>query len=234
MSSLQEITDVQMRGLIKPHKWKCPILCKFHEGYVIHVWQFRYCHKRRQWESRKWTGPHVRGTFPAPHCLVMQNIGPLKMCVSLFCSVYSKDLTVTTAPVTILYVVFLVSSNHRSHDTVNIALLIFTLGTNFNISFFPEEHDDNFKCVISQQSIIISMVSISSEMSPRRIPQLDFIYHKSTLAKVMTWCHRATSHWFNHCWPRFISPNGITRRQWIILLLSVSTIILHLYQALWF
>ena len=124
----------------------------------------------------------------------------------------SSDI-VTTAPVTILYVVFLVSSNHRSHDTVNIALLIFTLGTNFNISFFPEEYGDNFKCVISQQSIIISIVSISSEMSPKRIPQLDFIYHKSTLAKVMTWCRRATSHWFNHCWPRFISPNGITRRQ---------------------
>ena len=42
MSSLQVIADVQMRGLIKPHKWKCPILCQFHEVYVIHVWQFRY------------------------------------------------------------------------------------------------------------------------------------------------------------------------------------------------
>ena len=29
MSSLQMITDVRVRGLIKPHKWKCPILCQF-------------------------------------------------------------------------------------------------------------------------------------------------------------------------------------------------------------
>ena len=42
MSSLQVFTDVQMRGLIKPHKWKCLILSQFHEGYVSHAWQFRY------------------------------------------------------------------------------------------------------------------------------------------------------------------------------------------------
>ena len=50
MSSLQVITDVQMRGLIKPHKWKYPILSQFHEGYVTHVWQFRYRQGCRQWE----------------------------------------------------------------------------------------------------------------------------------------------------------------------------------------
>ena len=44
MSSVQGIIDVQcvqMRGLIKPHKWKCPILSQFHDGCVICVWQFR-------------------------------------------------------------------------------------------------------------------------------------------------------------------------------------------------
>ena len=30
MSSLHMITDVQMRGLIKSHKWKCPILSQFY------------------------------------------------------------------------------------------------------------------------------------------------------------------------------------------------------------
>ena len=48
--SLQVITDIQMRGLIKPHKWKCLILIQFHGDYVIHVWQFRYGQERRQWE----------------------------------------------------------------------------------------------------------------------------------------------------------------------------------------
>ena len=50
MSSLQVITDVQMRGLIKPHKWKCPIVSQFHKGYVTHARQFRYGQERRQWE----------------------------------------------------------------------------------------------------------------------------------------------------------------------------------------
>ena len=50
MTSLHVITDVQMCGLIQPHKWKRPILDQFHEGYIIHVWQFRYRQERRQWE----------------------------------------------------------------------------------------------------------------------------------------------------------------------------------------
>ena len=50
MSSLHLITDVQMRGLIKPHKWKCPIMSQFHEGYVIHVWHFRHGEERGEWE----------------------------------------------------------------------------------------------------------------------------------------------------------------------------------------
>ena len=50
ITRLQVIADVQIYGLIKPHKWKCPTLSQFHEGYVIDVWQFRYGHERRQWE----------------------------------------------------------------------------------------------------------------------------------------------------------------------------------------
>ena len=48
ISSLQVIIDIQICGLIKPHK--CPILCQFPNSYVIYVWQFRYGQKRRQWE----------------------------------------------------------------------------------------------------------------------------------------------------------------------------------------
>ena len=50
MFSLQVITDVQMRGLIKPNKWKWSILSQFHKGYVIHIWKFRYGQECRQWE----------------------------------------------------------------------------------------------------------------------------------------------------------------------------------------
>ena len=41
ISSLDVIADVQMRGLIYPHKCNCPILSQFHDGYVIYVWHFR-------------------------------------------------------------------------------------------------------------------------------------------------------------------------------------------------
>ena len=36
---------------------------------------------------------------------------------------------------------------------------------------------------------------------------------KSTFVKVLAWCRQATSHQLSQCWPRFVSPNGVTRPQ---------------------
>ena len=44
------------------------------------------------------------------------------------------------------------------------------------------------------------------------MPQ-DLTYDKSTLVQVMAWCCQATSHYLSQCWPRSMSPNGITRLQ---------------------
>ena len=38
---------------------------------------------------------------------------------------------------------------------------------------------------------------------------------KSTLVQVMAWCHQATSHYLNQCWPRSPTPYGVTRPQWV-------------------
>ena len=38
---------------------------------------------------------------------------------------------------------------------------------------------------------------------------------KSTLVQVMAWCHQATSHNLSQCWPRSMSPYGVTRPQWV-------------------
>ena len=38
---------------------------------------------------------------------------------------------------------------------------------------------------------------------------------KSTLAQVMAWCLQATSHYLSQCWPRSLSPYGVTRPQWV-------------------
>ena len=42
---------------------------------------------------------------------------------------------------------------------------------------------------------------------------LDYICDKSTLVQVMAWCRQATSHYLSQCWPRSMSPCGITRPQ---------------------
>ena len=39
---------------------------------------------------------------------------------------------------------------------------------------------------------------------------------KSTLVQVMAWCRQATNHYPSHCWPRSLSPYGITRPQCVI------------------
>ena len=37
----------------------------------------------------------------------------------------------------------------------------------------------------------------------------------STLVQVMAWCRQATSHYLSQCWPRSLSPYGVTRPQWV-------------------
>ena len=44
---------------------------------------------------------------------------------------------------------------------------------------------------------------------------LDLTDDKSTLVQVMAWCRQATSHYLSQCWPRSMSPHGITRPQWV-------------------
>ena len=44
---------------------------------------------------------------------------------------------------------------------------------------------------------------------------LDFTDDTSTLVQVMAWCRQATRHYMSQCWPRFMSPYGVTRPQWV-------------------
>ena len=43
---------------------------------------------------------------------------------------------------------------------------------------------------------------------------LDFTDDQSTLVQVVAWCHQATCHYLSQCWPRSLSPYGVTRPQW--------------------
>ena len=53
---------------------------------------------------------------------------------------------------------------------------------------------------------------ISSEIA-FRLTSWDLSDDKSTLVQVMAWCHTATSHYLNQCWPRPLPSYSITRRQ---------------------
>ena len=44
---------------------------------------------------------------------------------------------------------------------------------------------------------------------------LDLTDEKPTLVQVMAWCRQATSHCLNQCWPKSMSPHGVTRPQWV-------------------
>ena len=44
---------------------------------------------------------------------------------------------------------------------------------------------------------------------------LDLTDDKSTLVQVMAWCRQVTSHYLSQCSPRSLSPNGVTRPQWV-------------------
>ena len=56
--------------------------------------------------------------------------------------------------------------------------------------------------------------SISYEIALRWMP-LDLTHVKPTLVQVMAWCRQATSHYLSQCWHRSMSPNGVTRPQWV-------------------
>ena len=43
----------------------------------------------------------------------------------------------------------------------------------------------------------------------------NLINDKATLIEAMTWCHQATNHYSNHCWPRSMLPYDVTRLQWV-------------------
>ena len=67
---------------------------------------------------------------------------------------------------------------------------------------------------IAKLYLVIGGWGISNETALRWIPQ-DLTDEKSTLVQVTVWCSPATSHYLSQCWPRSMSPNGVTRPQWL-------------------
>ena len=72
----------------------------------------------------------------------------------------------------------------------------------------------NFKDIIFELILWIDTFSATSKIVVRWMPQ-NSTNDKSTLVQVMTWCRQATSHCLSQCWPRSLSPYGVTRTQWV-------------------
>ena len=86
-------------------------------------------------------------------------------------------------------------------------------GGYFN-SLAPGRFQFNFRKVIFKLTLVNGGWGISYEIALRWMPQ-DLTDDKSTLVRVMAWCRLATSHYLSQCWPRSMSPNGVTRPQWV-------------------
>ena len=90
-------------------------------------------------------------------------------------------------------------------------------------SLAPGRFQFNFRKVIFKLTLVNGGWGISYEIAIRWMP-LDLTDDKSPLVQVMAWCCQATSHYLSQCWPRFMSPNGVTRPQWVN---SLKEIYLH-------
>ena len=73
------------------------------------------------------------------------------------------------------------------------------------------------KSVIFKLLLWIHICSYSYVISLRGMPQNPFD-DNPTLVQVMAWCRQAASHYLSRCWPRSMSPYGITRHNELIIL----------------
>ena len=81
-------------------------------------------------------------------------------------------------------------------------------------SLVPGGFKWKFRLLISKLISAIDDWGISCEIA-RRWLSLDLTDDKSTLVQVMAWCHQATSHYLDYCWPSSLLPYGVTRPQWV-------------------
>ena len=81
-------------------------------------------------------------------------------------------------------------------------------------SLAPGRFEWNFRHIIFKLMLVIDGWGISCEIALIWM-SLDFTDDQSTLGQVMAWCCQATSHYLSQCWPRSLSPYGVTRPQWV-------------------
>ena len=81
-------------------------------------------------------------------------------------------------------------------------------------SLAPGKFEWHFIYVIFKRILVIAGWGISCEISLIWM-SLDFTDNQSTVVQVMAWCRQTTGHYLSQCWPRSLSPYGVTRPQLI-------------------
>ena len=81
-------------------------------------------------------------------------------------------------------------------------------------SLSPGRFQFNFRKVNFKLTLVNGGIGVSYEIVLRWMPQY-FTDDKSTLVQVMAWCRQATSHYLSQYRPKSMSPNGVTRPQWV-------------------
>ena len=81
-------------------------------------------------------------------------------------------------------------------------------------SLVPGRFKWNFRWVILKLILVIDGWGISCEIALKCMP-VDLIDDKAALVQAMAWCRQATSHYLSQCWPRSMSPYGVTWPRWV-------------------
>ena len=80
-------------------------------------------------------------------------------------------------------------------------------------SLVPARSGYDFRSTIFNLVVLIGI--FRSYDNTLRWMSWDFTDGKSTLVQITTWCHQPTSHYLIQCWPRRMSPYGVTGPQWV-------------------
>ena len=79
-------------------------------------------------------------------------------------------------------------------------------------SLSPGKFEWIFRYVIFKRILVTDGWGISCEIALIWM-SLDLTDDPSALVQVMAWCRQATSHYLSQCWPRSLSPYGVTSPQ---------------------
>ena len=78
-------------------------------------------------------------------------------------------------------------------------------------SLAPGKSECNFRFLIFQKISVIDGWVVTCKLALRWM-SLNLTDDKSILIQVMAWCRQATSHYLSQCWPRSLSPHGVTNQ----------------------